>query len=101
MANYTGNPIDPSEKDMRKIAAYLYKLNEQLSYMFGNLTPDDNYSPKAYEVYLSDGEKITEVSASLGEIKLQMVKKEKGCRPLICLKKRLKLWQKKLPWKVL
>ncbi|MGI5948548.1 MAG: tail fiber domain-containing protein [Lachnospiraceae bacterium] len=75
MANYIDEKIDPSEKDMRKIAAYLYKLNEQLSYMFGNLTPDDNYSPKAYEVYLSDGKKITEVSASLDGIKLQMVRK--------------------------
>ena len=75
MANYAGDPINANEQDMKKIAAYLYKLNEQLSYMFGNLTPEDNYSEKAYKKYLSDGEKITQVLVGLEEISFQMVKK--------------------------
>ena len=28
--------------DMKKVQAYLYRLNEQLQYMFRNLTPEDN-----------------------------------------------------------
>lgn len=33
--------------DTKELTGYLYQLNEQLKYMFNNLTPEDNYSNQA------------------------------------------------------
>lgn len=75
MANFSISNLNLDETDIRKVSAYLYKLNEQLSYMFGNLTPEENYSADALEKYLSDGEKVTEAILGLDEVKVQMVRK--------------------------
>lgn len=75
VANFSISNLKLNENDIRKVTAYLYKLNEQLSYMFGNLTPEENYSADALEKYLSDGEKVTEAVLGLNEVKVQMVRK--------------------------
>lgn len=75
MASFSISNLNLDETDIRKVSAYLYKLNEQLSYMFGNLTPEENYSADALEKYLSDGEKVTEAILGLNEVKVQMVRK--------------------------
>lgn len=64
-----------NEADIKKIAAYLYKLNEDLRYMFGNITPEDNYSSGALIKYMSDGEKITTLELNIDGMKLEMVRK--------------------------
>lgn len=43
---------DMSKEDMTN---YLFMLNEELKYMFSNLTPEDNFSDEAKERYVSDG----------------------------------------------
>lgn len=68
--NLKNLPSDISQKDIKQIAAYLYKLNEQLTYMFGNITPEDNYSQDAYLKYVKQGEQITAMEMSLGQISL-------------------------------
>ena len=75
MASFSISNLDLNENDIRKVSAYLYKLNEQLSYMFGNLTPEENYSADALEKYLSDGKKVSEAILGLDEVKVQMVRK--------------------------
>jgi hypothetical protein len=42
----------------RDLRDQLYQLNEQLKYMFGNLTPEDNYSKDALQKYFENDEKI-------------------------------------------
>lgn len=64
-----------SSADMEKVKSYLYMLNEQLTYMFGNLTPEDNYSETAYLKYVKDGEKVTRLELTINGVKLEMVKK--------------------------
>lgn len=60
-----------------KIRAYLYKLNEDLTYMFNNLTPSDNYSEAARLLYVQEGEKISSLEVSVEGIKANVVYKDK------------------------
>lgn len=53
MALYKETVFDQDVRDQ------LYQLNEQLKYMFGNLTPEDNYSEDALQKYFENDEKIT------------------------------------------
>lgn len=73
MASFNAQSISQMD-NLEQIKSYLYKLNEQLTYMFGNLDPDDNYSDYALNIYKSDGKKVLEIAASLNEVKLEMVK---------------------------
>lgn len=66
------NSIDDS-----KIRSYLYKLNDDLTYMFNNLTPDDNYSKLAYDTYVENGEMLSDLSISVDGIKANVVYKDK------------------------
>lgn len=59
--------------DIDKVQSYLYKLNEQLKYMFANLTPEDNYSKEAYDHYLADGKTATLIEQTVKGIKLEML----------------------------
>lgn len=55
-----------SVSDVKQIKAYLYKLNEELQYMFSNLTPDDNNAssvPKLTMVTSDSGTTTFEISA--------------------------------------
>lgn len=62
------NPLSLSVEDDNKITSYLYKLNEDLVYMFNNLTPEENFSSEAYNLLKSDSEKVAEFSVSLNGI---------------------------------
>ncbi len=75
MADFMPAGIDVNEKDLRKLAANLYKLNEQLQYMFGNLDPEDNYSGEALKKYIAQGEKVTQVVIDLKEMSMTMLRK--------------------------
>lgn len=72
-----GNAGDISSiDDFPKIRAYLYRLNEQLRYMFDNLSPEDNYNDKALLQYVADGERQSAIEVSLDQISLSMVDKD-------------------------
>ena len=62
--------------DMKKVKSYIFQLNDQLEYMFSNITPEDNYSQKAFAQYKTDGERVTEISASVDGIRLTMATKD-------------------------
>lgn len=77
MATFNVDSINSinENSDMKKVKSYIFQLNDQLEYMFSNLTPEDNYSSKAFAQYKTDGERITEISASVDGIKLTMITK--------------------------
>lgn len=68
-------PDKLDENSIRQIASYLYKLNENLTYMFGNITPEDNFSSKAYIKYVQEEETIVALEQSVKGISMTMVKK--------------------------
>ena len=62
--------------DMQKVRDYLYKLNKNLTYMFNNLTPEDNYSEQARLTLVTDGERQATIEATLEGINLNYVSKD-------------------------
>ena len=62
--------------DIKKVKSYLYKLNNNLEYMFYHLTPQDNYSNEAWEKYVSDGEKMVQFGLDIDGIRMTMVTKD-------------------------
>ena len=54
MREYSGS------NDLKKIKNYLYMLNEQLRYMFSNMSPDENFSPIALAQYIENERQISE-----------------------------------------
>ena len=70
MALFAGNPPD----DIRQVKSYLLKLNDQLKYMFNNISPEDNYSEQAWQKYVSDGETVAELSLSVDGIFMNYLK---------------------------
>lgn len=76
MAMFNISPIGNMDAvDMQKIKSYLFQLNEQLSYMFANLDPEENYSSHALIKHIEEGDKIAQIEASVDGIKLNMVNK--------------------------
>ena len=71
MALFAGSPPDD---DIRQLKNYLLKLNDQLKYMFTNLAPEDNYSAEAWSKYVSDGEKVAELTLSVDGIFMNYLK---------------------------
>lgn len=70
MAVFSTNTIGDisSTDDLKKVKNYLYKLNEDLDYMFKNLTPEDNYSEVAKLTYVAQGEKVAQLEISVDDI---------------------------------
>lgn len=68
MAIFSASTVDKYNIGDDKLRSYLYKLNEDLNYMFNNLTPEDNYSKSALEVLAKEGEKVAELSVSVDGI---------------------------------
>lgn len=68
MAIFNASSVDRYNIGDQKVRDYLYKLNEDLTYMFNNLTPDDNYSQSALKVLAKEGEKVAELSVSVDGI---------------------------------
>lgn len=62
--------------DMQKVRDYLYKLNKNLTYMFNNLTPEDNYSEMARLILVTDGQRQATIEATLEGINLNYVSKD-------------------------
>lgn len=65
---------DPAEQ--RKLSAYLYKLTEEIRYMFDNLTPEDNYSSEAYLKFVHSEDTQASMEISLEKIKFSYVPKD-------------------------
>lgn len=61
-----------SSDDIRKIKAHLFQLNDQLKYMFSNLSPEDNYNSKSLIKYQEDGKRISELEFSLDGMKVHV-----------------------------
>jgi len=61
---------------IQKLNSYLYKLSEEIRYMFGNLTPEDNYSSEAYVKFLQSAEAQAKMEVSLNQIELSYVTKD-------------------------
>ena len=61
-----------SSDDIRKIKAHLFQLNDQLKYMFSNLSPEDNYKSKSLIRYQEDGKRISELEFSLDGMKVHV-----------------------------
>ena len=75
MATFTSNTVDRlSSIGDQKIRSYLYKLNEDLNYMFSNLTPEDNYSKEALAVMAKEQDTIAELSVSVDGIFMNYLK---------------------------
>ena len=69
MAIFPSATVGSIEKndDIAKVNQYLRKLNDDLTYMFNNLTPDDNWSASAPKLIYSvdeNGEASFEISSS-------------------------------------
>lgn len=75
MAVFTSDSVDRLNNiDDKKIRSYLYKLNEDLTYMFNNLTPEDNYSEMARLVYIQDRENYARFEVRAESIDLEISK---------------------------
>lgn len=73
MAVFTSDSVDRLNSiEDRKIRSYLYKLNEDLAYMFNNLTPEDNYSELARLVYVADRENVARLEVRANGIELEV-----------------------------
>lgn len=73
MAVFTSDSVDRLNSiEDRKIRSYLYKLNEDLAYMFNNLTPEDNYSELARLVYIADRENVARLEVRADGIELEV-----------------------------
>ena len=70
MAVYSGNIADNNQK----VKDYLYKLNQDLIYMFNNMTPEDNFSKEALQVYAKSQDKVAELSVSVDGIFMNYLK---------------------------
>lgn len=80
MAIFTQDTADSS-----KIESYLYELNENLTYMFNNLTPEENYSETARLIYAQRGERLASVEVRADQIELRVENNEKHYNTSITL----------------
>lgn len=74
MAIYTQNTVNEltSDKMDGRVADYLYELNENLAYMFNNLSPEDNYSEDARLIYVQRGKRLGTLEVRADEIELRV-----------------------------
>lgn len=61
---------------IQKLNSYLYKLSEEIRYMFQNLNPEDNYSSDAYLKVVKSAEAQASLEISLKQIELSYVSKD-------------------------
>ena len=80
MAIFTQDTVDSS-----KIESYLYELNENLTYMFNNLTPEENYSEAARLIYVQRGQRLASVEVKSDQIELRVENNEKHYNTSITL----------------
>lgn len=80
MAIFTQDTVDNS-----KVESYLYELNENLTYMFNNLTPEENYSETARLIYVQRGQRLASVEVKADQIELRVEDNEKHYNTSITL----------------
>lgn len=80
MAIFTQDTVDSS-----KVESYLYELNENLTYMFNNLTPEENYSEAARLIYVQRGQRLASVEVKADQIELRVEDNEKHYNTSITL----------------
>lgn len=54
--------------DLKKVKSYLYMLDEELRYMFSNLTPEDNWNDSAKLIFAENNAKIATLEVSVDGI---------------------------------
>lgn len=98
MAQYSlGTAGDISSiDDFHKVQQYLYRMNENLRYMFNNITPEDNYSEQARLTYVADGERQSSIEVDLDHINLQMVDKDEVVSAINMSKEQIKILAEKI-----
>lgn len=98
MAQYNlGTAGDISSiNDFHKVQQYLYKMNENLRYMFNNLTPEDNYSEQARLTYVADGERQSSIEVAIDHINLEMVEKGNVVSAINMSKEQIKILAEKI-----
>lgn len=73
MAVFTSDSVDRLNSiGDKKLRSYLYKLNEDLIYMFNNLTPEDNYSDLARLVYVETQDNVARLEVRADGIELEV-----------------------------
>lgn len=61
-----------TELNDQRVADYLYELNENLSYMFNHLSPEDNYSEDARLIYVQRGKRLSSLEVRSDAIELRV-----------------------------
>lgn len=61
---------------IQKLNSYLYKLSEEIRYMFQNLNPEDNYSSAAYLKVVQSANAQASLEISLKQIELSYVSRD-------------------------
>jgi hypothetical protein len=74
--NLPSNVNTGNEKELKKLNSYLYKLSEELRYMFENITPEDNFNNAAYVAYQQKDQKISSLEVSIENIKAEYATKD-------------------------
>jgi len=63
-------------QDLKQVKSYLYKLEEQLKYMFSNLDPEENYNERAKLIFAANAERQAALEVALEGITASYVTKE-------------------------
>lgn len=69
----------------KEVQDYLYELNENLTYMFNNLTPEDNYSAEAQLIYKERDKHIAAIQVQADKIDLRVANNETNYNTSITL----------------
>lgn len=63
-------------QDLKQVKSYLYKLEEQLKYMFANLDPEENFDSRAKLIYAANAERQAALEVALEGITASYVTKD-------------------------
>lgn len=66
------------DKNDNRVADYLYELNESLTYMFNNLSPEDNYDEHSRLIYEQRGKKIGSLEVRANKIEARVSDDERN-----------------------
>ena len=66
------------DKNDNRVADYLYELNESLTYMFNNLSPEDNYDEHSRLIYEQRGKKIGSLEVRADKIEARVSDDERN-----------------------
>lgn len=63
-------------QDLKQVKSYLYKLEEQLKYMFSNLDPEENYNERAKLIFAANAERQAALEVALEGLSASYITKE-------------------------